>query len=87
MSSSVDEINSRIQLIDSSSQNLMTEFGKVRDNIHLLNEAFETITNEIGNTAALTEESSVSLDCIAQAINEATVRLDKISRDMSKFKA
>lgn len=87
LSSSVDEINSRIQVIDSSSQNLMNEFGKVRDNIHLLNEAFDTITNEIGNTAALTEESSVSLDCIAQAINEATVRLDKISRDMSKFKA
>ena len=87
LNSSVDKINSRIQLIDSSSQNLMTEFVTVRDNIHLLNEAFDTITNEIGNTAALTEESSVSLDCIAQAINEATVRLDKISREMSKFKA
>lgn len=86
LTSSVDEISSRILVIDGSSKNLMEEFLKVNENIHLLNDTFDSITNEIGNTAALTEESSVSLDCISQAINEATVRLDKISREMANFK-
>jgi hypothetical protein len=36
-------------------------------------------------TAAVSEESSISLDCIAQAINDATLALDKISDEMAMF--
>jgi hypothetical protein len=50
-----------------------------------MNESFHKTINELGNTAALTEENSVSLDCIAQSIQEATLRIEKISNDMSGF--
>jgi hypothetical protein len=64
----------------------MAAYEKVKENIALLNEAFHKTINELGNTAALTEENSVSLDCIAQSIQEATNLIDKISRDMTQFK-
>ena len=51
----------------------------------LMNESFHKTINELGNTAALTEENSVSLDCIAQSVQEATLRIEKISDDMSGF--
>jgi len=51
-----------------------------------MNEAFHTTINELGNTAALTEENYVSLDCVAQSVQETTILLNKISHDMTKFK-
>jgi len=83
---SIDDIAKRIVSIDNASQNQMAAYEKVKENIALLNEAFHKTINELGNTAALTEENSVSLDCIAQSIQEATNLIDKISRDMTQFK-
>ena len=85
LASSIDDITKRIVSIDSASQNQMAAYGMVMEHITLMNESFHTTINELGNTAALTEENSVSLDCIAQSIQEATIRIDKISRDMSRF--
>jgi hypothetical protein len=64
----------------------MAAYEMVMEQIALMNEAFHTTISELGNTAALTEENSVSLDCIAQSIQEATARIDRISRDMAEFK-
>ncbi len=83
---SIEDIARRIVSIDTASQNQMAAYDMVMEQIALMNEAFHTTINEIGNTAALTEENSVSLDCIAQSIQEATARIDKISRDMAEFK-
>ena len=86
LASSIDEITKRIVSIDSASQDQMAAYEMVMEHITSMNESFHTIINELGNTAALTEENSVSLDCIAQSIQEATIRIDKISRDMARFR-
>lgn len=86
LASSIDEITKRIVSIDSASQDQMAAYEMVMEHITSMNESFHTIINELGNTAAITEENSVSLDCIAQSIQEATIRIDKISRDMSRFR-
>ncbi len=86
LASSIDDITKRIVSIDSASQSQMAAYGMVMEHITRMNESFHTTINELGNTAALTEENSVSLDCIAQSIQEATIRIDKISRDMARFR-
>lgn len=64
----------------------MAAYTKVIETVSQMNETFHTPINELGNTAALTEESSVSLECIAQSVWEVAILLDKISRNMTKFK-
>lgn|GEM_PF-4235584 len=64
----------------------MTAYAKVGETVSQMNEAFHTTINELGNTAALTEENYVSLDCVAQSVQETTILLNKISHDMTKFK-
>ncbi|PWR75926.1 methyl-accepting chemotaxis protein [Methanospirillum stamsii] len=86
LASSIEEITRVISSIDHESQTQMTSYEKVMENITLMNDAFHAMVNELGNTAALTEENSVSLDCIAQSIQDATIRIDKISGEMSRFK-
>lgn len=86
LASSIEDITKRIASIDSASQNQMAAYSHVMENITLMNDAFHKTISELGNTAALTEENSVSLDCITQSVQEATVMIDKISREMAGFK-
>lgn len=82
---SIQEINTRIAEVKSSSSAQMTEVKQVMEGVVLLNGSFDETMRELGNTAALTEETSVALDCISQSINEVTTSLDQISREMARF--
>jgi methyl-accepting chemotaxis protein len=81
----IHEITSRIEVVTSSCGDQVDAVEEIMKAVAILHASFEATINELGNTAALTEESSVSLDCIAQAINEATVALDGITREMERF--
>ncbi|OQB38311.1 MAG: Sensory rhodopsin I transducer [Euryarchaeota archaeon ADurb.Bin165] len=85
LASSIDEIAGKTTSINTASQAQMEACDGVIKQVTLMNESFHKTINELGNTAALTEENSVSLDCIAQSIQEATLRIEKISNDMSGF--
>lgn len=82
---SIQEINARIEEVKLSSSAQMTEVEQVMEGVVLLNASFDETMRELGNTAALTEETSVALDCISQSINEVTTSLDQISREMARF--
>lgn len=81
----IHEISTRIETVKASCSRQNDAVEQVVEGISVINTSFEATTHELGNTAALTEESSVALDCISQAISEATTSLDQISRDMAKF--
>lgn len=85
LASSIEEITGRITSIDSARQLQMASYEQVMEQISLMNDAFTKMVNELGNTAALTEENSVSLDCIAQSIQEAANRITSISDKMARF--
>ena len=85
LAGNIHNIHTRIDQVTQSCEKQTSAVEEVRNNIGLLNKSFDTTTNELGNTAALTEESSVALDCISQSINEATVSLEKITREMASF--
>jgi len=85
LSGLIHEINSKMENVKSSCSDQNDAVEMVIGSVNKLNTAFDDTTKELGNTAALTEESSVALDCIAQAIQDATVSLDKISREMARF--
>lgn len=57
LASSIEDIASRIISIDSASQNQMSAYDKVMENISQMNVSFQKTINELGNTVALTEEN------------------------------
>jgi len=85
MSEQIRDINERIEMVTRSCATQIDAVDQVKTSINVLNSSFEATTNELGNTAALTEESSVALDCIAQSIHEATIALENITEEMACF--
>ncbi len=81
----IHEFNSKMENVRSSYSDQDDAVEMVIGSVNQLSTAFDATTKELGNTAALTEESSVALDCIAQAIQDATMSLDKISCEMARF--
>ncbi|MDD1725101.1 MAG: methyl-accepting chemotaxis protein [Methanospirillum sp.] len=82
----VEKILDRVASVENASRNQVAEFRTVEDHIDQLKNAFRVTTQGLGNTTALTEENSVSLDCISHSVQEATVSIGKISSDMTKFR-
>lgn len=78
-------ISSRIDRVTHACDAHNEAVEQVRSSIIILNQSFDATTNEIGNTAALTEESSVALDCISQSINGATTSLSQVNQEMTRF--
>jgi methyl-accepting chemotaxis protein len=79
------EIQQYIRTVKSSCNNQVIFVDEIMEAVTVLHKTFESTIQELGNAAALTEESSVSLDCIAQAISDATFTLFAISQKMQNF--